>query len=97
MQVALLVDGIGIGYCNSWIKMLRLKRAFGMDRGIFRTDDQAYSYGHNMSVSRNIRIMTLSIDVANAIETKMRAWEQDNCSHWGSIPALRPQDLNQLS
>lgn len=50
--------------------MLRLKRAFGMDRGIFRTDDQANLYSHNMSVSRNIRITTLSIDMAN-VETKM--------------------------
>lgn len=50
--------------------MLRLKRAFGMDWGIFRTDDQANLYSHNMSVSRNIRITTLSIDMAN-VETKM--------------------------
>lgn len=70
MQVALPVDGVGIGYCDSWVKMLRLKRAFGMDRGIFGTDDQANLYSHNMSVSRNIRITTLSIDMAN-VETKM--------------------------
>jgi len=41
-----------------------------MDWGIFRTDDQANLYSHNMSVSRNIRITTLSIDMAN-VETKM--------------------------
>lgn len=93
-----LWGGVGMGYCNSWIKTPKLKGVIGRGRE-FQDECSGTFACHNRPT--NLRLTAVSIHTAKALETTVitGSLSREYLSHWVSrvTPLLRPEGLNQLS